>query len=339
MQTYISKPEVGFPKLEIKNNAEMMEILGLQDSRKLRILFKKGGIDKKFSTYNFKENKYNEDMTKMCFKSIKKLFINNKITAKDIDCIITCSNSVDQQLPGLSSRLFSEIDFNKSIHNYPIFGLGCGSFISAINLSKTLLKDDNINNILVVCCEAQAITYLDNLDPNDNGQLMSLTIFGDGASSTLITKDNSFNNNCLQVIDTKISTHYSNSMSMANNKIHLDEKLLENISPHIYKLVSSLLEEHDLKKEDIKHWVMHSGGKKILAGVKKLFDLSDDQMQPSLQVYKEYGNISCASVPVGLNRLCTLSEQKEYIKAPGDLGIVLGFGSGFFLGASLVKYL
>ena len=68
MQTYISKPEIGFPKLEIRNNAEMMKIFGLEDSRKLRILFKKGGIDKKFSTYNFKEHKFNEDMTKMCFE-------------------------------------------------------------------------------------------------------------------------------------------------------------------------------------------------------------------------------------------------------------------------------
>ena len=40
MQTYISKPEIGFPELEIRNNTEMMEILGLQDSRKLKILFK-----------------------------------------------------------------------------------------------------------------------------------------------------------------------------------------------------------------------------------------------------------------------------------------------------------
>ncbi|WP_187296310.1 3-oxoacyl-[acyl-carrier-protein] synthase III C-terminal domain-containing protein [Tepidibacter mesophilus] len=339
MQTYISKPEIGFPKSEIRNNTEMMNILGLQDSRKLKILFKKGGVNTKFSTYNFKENKSNEDMTKMCFESIEKLFINNKITAKDIDCIITCYNSTDQQLPGLSSRLFSEIDFNKNIHNYPIFGLGCGAFVSAIKLSNTLLKDENIKNILVVCCEAQTHMYFENSDPNDNGQLMSVTIFGDGASATLITKDSSFNCNKLQVIDTKVSTCYSNSMSMKNNIVHLDEKLLENISPHIYDLVSSLLEEHGLKKEDIDHWVMHSGGKKILAGVKKLFDLSDDQMLPSLQVYKNYGNISCASVPVGLNRLYTLSEDNKYMKNPGDLGIILGFGSGFFLGASLVKYL
>ncbi|MCT4508469.1 MAG: hypothetical protein N4A48_06860 [Tepidibacter sp.] len=339
MKTYISKPELGFPELEIQNNEEMMKFLGLQDSRKLKILFRKGGIDSKFSTYNFKENKSNEDMTKMCFKAIEKLFIKNKITAKDIDCIITCSNSVDQQLPGLSSRIFSEIAFNKDIHNYPIFGLGCGAFISAINLSNTLLKDDNINNILVVCCEAQTIKYLNNLDSDNNGQLMMLTLFGDGACATLITKDSSFDNSNLQVIDTKVSTHYSNSMSMKNEIVHLDEKLLENISPHIYELVSSLLEKHNLKKEDIKHWVMHSGGKKILAGVKKLFDLTDNQMQPSVQIYKEYGNISCASVPAGLNRLYTLSKENKYVKNSGDLGIVLGFGSGFFLGASLVKYL
>lgn len=339
MQTYIIKPELGFPKLEIHNDEKMMELLGLQDSRKLKILFRKGGVDKKFTTYDFKEKKINEDMTEMCFAAIEKLFLNNEITAKDIDCIITCYNSTDQQLPGLSSRLFSKIDFNKDIHSYPIFGLGCGAFIAAINLSKTLLKDENIKNILVICCEAQTNRFVENIDPNDNGKLMTLTIFGDGAAATLVTKDSSFNNSKVKMIDTKVSTYYSNSMTMANNKVHLDEKLLENISPHIYELVSSLLEEHNLEKKDIKHWVMHSGGKKILTGVKKLFDLNNAQMVPSLQIYRNHGNMSCASVPAGLNRLYTLTEEENYIIEPGELGIILGFGSGFFLGASLVKYL
>lgn len=338
MKAYITKPELGFPKLEIRNDENMLNLLGLQDSRKLKILFRKSGIEKKFSAYDFKEKKVSEDMTEMCFSAIEKLFKNNNITAEDIDCIITCHNSTDQQLPGLSSRIFSKINFKKDIHSYPIFGLGCGAFVSAINLSKTLLRDDNIKNILVLCCETQTNIYLDNIDPDDNGKLMTLTIFGDGAAATLVTSNDLSNNNKIEVLDTKILTHYSNSMSMANNKVHLDEQLLENISPYIYELVSSLLEKNNLQKDDISHWIMHSGGKKILAGVKKLFDLSDEQMSPSVQIYNDYGNISCASVPAGLNRLYDLVEEEKYNKNPGDLGIILGFGSGFFLGASLVKY-
>ncbi|PAB59098.1 3-oxoacyl-[acyl-carrier-protein] synthase III C-terminal domain-containing protein [Anaeromicrobium sediminis] len=339
METYVIKPEVGFPELEIYNNEEMMDLLGLRDSRKLKVLFRKGGVSKKFTTFDFNEKKVNEAMTEMCFKSIEKLFKNNNISPQDIDCVITCCNSSDQQVPGLSSRLFSRIDFRKDIHNYPIYGLGCGAFLAAINMSKSLLKDENMKNVLVVCCEAQTNSFMDNIDPNNDGKLIGLTIFGDGAAAALVTKDDSFENNKIHVLDTQVLTHYSDSMTMTNSEVHIDEKLLEKISPHIQKLVTSLLEKHNIDKNEVKHWVMHSGGKKILAGVKKLFDLNDDQMKPSVEIYNTCGNMSCASVPAGLNRLYSLAEEENYIKNSGELGIVLGFGSGFFLGVSLVRYL
>ncbi len=315
-----------------------MRILGLEDSRKLRVLFKRSEINKKYSLYNFYNKTLNESMSDICYGAVSELFAKNNIDAKDIDCVIACYNSNDEQLPGLSSRLFERFDFKKEIQNYPLFGLGCGAFIGAINLSKRLLMDDSINNVLVICCEAQTQLYDKNIDPDNDSVLMGLTLFGDGASAAIVTRDASLGKDKQEVIDVKIATSFSNSMTMKNDIVYLDDMLLENISPHIYELVRNLLNENNIEISDVKHWVIHSGGKKILEGVKRLFNLTETQMYPSMQSYRDHGNVSCASVPIALNKLYALSGDGLYTKEHNDLGIILGFGSGFFLGASLVRY-
>lgn len=339
MGTFLLKPETCFPRSEIFNDEDMMKILGLENSRKLRVLFKKSDINKKYSLYNFDKKTLNESMADICFGAISKLLKKNNIAEEDIDCVIACYNSNDEQLPGLSSRLFERFSFKKGIHNYPLFGLGCGAFIGAINLSKHLLLDDSIKNVLVVCCEAQTQLYDKNIDPDNDSVLMGLTLFGDGASAAIITRDSYLGKNKHEIIDVKVATSYSNSMSMKNDIVYLDDMLLENISPHIYELVRNLLNENNTEISEIKHWIIHSGGKKILEGVKRLFNLTETQMLPSIQSYRDHGNVSCASVPIALNKLYALSEDGLYEKEQNDLGVILGFGSGFFLGATLVRYL
>ena len=338
MKTYLLKPETFFPKLKIQNSVELAQQLGLQDSRQLKALFRLSGINTKYSLYDFKEDKLNEKMLDICVGAINKLFETNNIVAKDIDGIIACYNTSDMQVPGLTSRLFEMIDFKHDIHNYPLFGLGCGSFLSAINLAQHLLLDETINNIIIVCCDVSTLCYPANSDASDLGQMMSIALFGDGAAATLVTKDGNLGDEKAEILDIQVATHFGTSMTMTNGTMHLDEMLLENISPYVVELVEALLANNNLDFDQIKHWVIHSGGKKILLGVKKLFNLSDSQMLPSMQSYRDYGNISAASVPTALNKLYSLGDT-GYVKEDGDLGIILGFGSGFFLGASLVKYL
>lgn len=338
METYLLKPETCFPKLKIHNNIELAQKLGLQDSRQLKILFRLSGIDAKYSVYNFKENKLNEKMTDICSGAVNKLLETNNIDAKEIDGIIACHNTSDMQVPGLTSRLFEMIDFKHEIHNYPLFGLGCASFLGAINLAQRLLLDRTINNILIACCDVSTLCYTANSDVNDAGQMMTIALFGDGAAATLVTKNSNLKGAKAEILDTKVATHFSASMTVTNGTAHLDEMMLENISPYVSELVDSLLSNHNLGPDEIKHWVIHSGGKKILSGVQKLFNLSDCQMLPSMQSYRDYGNLSAVSVPSALNKLFSLCDT-SYPKKSGDLGIILGFGSGFFLGASLVRYL
>lgn len=338
MSIFVLEPTIALPNYEVSKVDALLDFLELEENRKLKILFRKSGIKKRHFFVNFDNEELNQTMMEVCLEASKKLFDNHEIDPKEVDCIITCFNSAEIQLPGLSSRLFKNIGFKKEISHYPLVGLGCGAFTGAVDLARKLLKSEDIRNVMVVCCESHSPFFKENLDLDDNGKLTALTIFGDGASAAIISKNDIEGKMAAEIIDTKVATHYSESMTMENNRAYLDKMLFKNITPHVNSLVNSLLEDNGLSTTQVNHWVMHSGGKKILNGVRDLFGLSDTQMAPSMQCYQEYGNLSCASVPIALNRLYTLNKQEKYTIESGDYGVILGFGSGFYLGANLVKF-
>jgi predicted naringenin-chalcone synthase len=51
-----------------------------------------------------------------------------------------------------------------------------------------------------------------------------------------------------------------------------------------------------LTKQDIAHWCIHPGGKKILEAVQKTLSLNNDNLQASYDVLKNYGNMSSPSI-------------------------------------------
>lgn len=338
MSIYVLEPTIALPNHEVNKVDDLLKFLELKENRKLNILFRKSGIKKRHFFVNFDNEELNQTMMEVCLEASKKLFANYRIEPGDVDCIITCFNSAQIQLPGLSSRLFKTIGFKEEIPHYPLVGLGCGAFTGAVDLARKLLKSEDVHNVMIVCCEAHSPFFKENLDLDDNGKLTALTIFGDGASAAIISKDVMEAKTAAEIIDTKVATHYSESMTMVNNRAYLDKMLFKNIAPHVETLIKTLLKDNGMSINDVDHWVMHSGGKKILNGVKNLFGLSDIQMAPSIECYQEYGNLSCASVPIALNRLYSLNKQNKITIKPGDYGVILGFGSGFYLGANLVRF-
>ena len=67
------------------------------------------------------------------------------------------------------------------------------------------------------------------------------------------------------------------------------------IGLQIPKMVDRLLERFKLKKSDIAHWVVHSGGKKGLDCVLYSLGLSKHDIRHSLSSLKAKGNMSSGS--------------------------------------------
>ena len=97
--------------------------------------------------------------------------------------------------------------------------------------------------------------------------------------------------------------------------------------------VETFLTSQSLTLADIKTWIFHSGGPKVLEAAEKALDLPKEALALSWKSLAEVGNLSAASV------LCVLKETLEdHPGAPGTYSILAAMGPAFCLELVLLKW-
>jgi alkylresorcinol/alkylpyrone synthase len=106
--------------------------------------------------------------------------------------------------------------------------------------------------------------------------------------------------------------------------ILLAKDVPEMIGAKITGLVDGFLERCGRKREDIKGWILHPGGARLLGNVETELGLTATDTQPSWDILSNVGNLSSATI------LFILQEwlEKRPLK-PGDYAMLAAFGPGF----------
>jgi alkylresorcinol/alkylpyrone synthase/polyketide synthase Type III len=99
------------------------------------------------------------------------------------------------------------------------------------------------------------------------------------------------------------------------------------------QIIDRVLTESGVKKDEIKHWIIHSGGRKVIDSIKEEVSLTEDQLRPSRCVLKNFGNMSSPTVLFVLDEIMRQSSPQ-----PGDLGLMLAMGPGLAIEAALVRW-
>jgi alkylresorcinol/alkylpyrone synthase len=88
--------------------------------------------------------------------------------------------------------------------------------------------------------------------------------------------------------------------------------------------MDAFLADQGLTRADIKSWVLHTGGPKVLEATADALDLHNGQLDASWDCLKKVGNLSSASVLVVLEDV-----MRNRRPEPGTLGILAAMGPGF----------
>lgn len=88
-----------------------------------------------------------------------------------------------------------------------------------------------------------------------------------------------------------------------------------------------------MRRKDISHWIIHSGGKKVIDSIKVNLGLTAYDVRHTTTVLRDYGNLSSGSFLFSLERL--LDEGKAQ---PGDHGVMMTMGPGATIETSLVQW-
>lgn len=199
--------------------------------------------------------------------------------------------------PGLDLQVMELMDLKKDIFRTSVNFMGCYAAIHALKLANVICDGNSAARVLIVCTELCTLHFqreatLDNI--------MSSLLFGDGAAAVLVMPNET-------EAGLKITGFYSEvipkgkrdmawELSSSGFLMTLSGYVPELIEEDFLGIVERSLNHEDFTQDDITHWCIHPGGKKILEAIEKSTGVEQHKLQESYNVLKHYGNMSSASV-------------------------------------------
>ncbi|HKD08785.1 MAG TPA: 3-oxoacyl-[acyl-carrier-protein] synthase III C-terminal domain-containing protein [Bryobacteraceae bacterium] len=229
--------------------------------------------------------------------------------------------------PSIDSRLIEKLWLTPSTKRIPIFGLGCVAGAAGIARAADYVKAYPSQVAALVSVELCSLTL--QRDDLSVANLISSGLFGDGAAAVLVAGDD-FEQPGPEIIDTR-STLYSDTQDAMGWKISekgfeivLSPEVPRIIREHLGQDVDAFLASHDLCRDDIGAWILHTGGPKILEATQDSLGLTREDLKTSWDCLRSTGNLSSASV------LCVLEQFMTRIRPePGTWSILAAMGPGF----------
>jgi len=326
-------------------------------SRKLNALFHHSGIDTRYSVipdfdkqrkqhifFNGTPSKANvenrldvfkEQAVPLALEAIHTAYKNIDSTIKEFGVThlitVTCTGL---SAPGIDAGLIEQLDLPNDIYRTSVNFLGCNAAFHGLKIADMICKTDASAKVLVVCVELCTLHF----QPKDNhDNLLSNTIFGDGAAAVIVTPKASEQKGL--TMEGFYSTLLDKGKKLMgwditpmNFEMILDAKIPEFIGEEVNNIVKKATEKYSISVNDIDQWAIHPGGKKIVDTIKKQLELSEEDTAPSYKVLNEYGNMSSPTILFVLSGLF----QQQYKK--GDSVFSIGFGPGLSIETALFSY-
>lgn len=230
--------------------------------------------------------------------------------------------------PSLDALIINQMRLNQNINRMAIFGLGCGGGVSGYSKANILAIANPDAVVLLVTVELCSLTFLRNDFSKSN--FIGSSLFADGVAASIVTGDNHTNRttNAFTFLATQSKLYYDTLDVMGWEFLNSGFKVLFSsdiptiISTNIQNDVTSFLEKHRLKISDIKNFIFHPGGKKVLTAYEEALLVEGDFLKNTREVMNDNGNMSSTTVLYVLERFFSLGFENGY-------GLMVSMGPGF----------
>jgi predicted naringenin-chalcone synthase len=328
-------------------------------SRKLNVLFSHSGINERYSVlpdfdkqrndhvfFNGVPSKANvvnrldvfkERAVPLALEAIRTAFekLDTTVEKHGVTHLITVT-CTGLSAPGIDAAIVEALGLPDDIYRTSVNFLGCNAAFHALKIADMICKTEPEAKVLIVCAELCTLHF----QPKDNhDNLLSNTIFGDGAAALVVTSDESAKNRkgftmngFYSLLLNKGKDLMGWNVTPANFEMILDARIPEFIGAESASIIEKASAKYKISPGSIEHWAIHPGGKKILDTIKKQLSLSEEQLKPSYKVLSEYGNMSSPTILFVLNEF-----MEDESKQGADI-FSIGFGPGLSIETALLKY-
>ena len=274
---------------------------------------------------------------KLAKEAIDHALTQEGLQAADID-YLCCITSTGLMLPGLTAMFIKHLGFRVDCHRTDVVGMGCNAGLNGLNPTANWCAANPGRNALMVCCEVNSALYVYD-DSMATGVVNSL--FGDGCAAVLLRAEPSDDRLRPSVVDFYShiipeawgAMRYDWSSEHGKFSFYLDRDVPYVLGIHAETPIGGLLNRNNLKRRDIDHWIIHSGGKKVIDAIKYNIGISEHDVRHTVGILKRFGNLGSGSFLFSYQRLL----QEGQIK-PGDRGVMMTMGPGSTIETALLNW-
>lgn len=254
----------------------------------------------------------------------------------DVDFLV-CVSSTGLLCPGITAHLTKKMGFRENIQRVDILGMGCSAGMNGFQVATALAKSQPGKIGVMACIEICSAAYVYN---KKLSTAVVNSLFGDGAAAAVVRDDGNDTWEQGPIIvdfEPQIITDAIDALKYqlegAKLSFYLDRDIPYLIGQNVEKPIKRLLGRHGLRTRDIDHWVIHSGGRKVVDALQYNLGLTDHDVRHTLHILKNYGNLSSASLLFSYNEL----RREEWVHE-GDLGMFIAMGPGTSIETALVTW-
>ncbi|MEM7384780.1 MAG: stilbene synthase [Verrucomicrobiota bacterium] len=236
----------------------------------------------------------------------------SSLVPADLDAIFVCT-CTGYLCPGVSSHIGEQLGLRPEAVLQDVVGLGCGAALPAMRTASDYLTAHPKARVAVVAVEiCSAAFYIDD----DPGVLISLCLFGDGASASIWQSDPD------ETTRWRASGFRSLHQPGEREKIRFlnaGGKLRNQLHRSVPSLAARAVEKLFQQEDQERIIVAHPGGRDVLNAIARR--CPDTPLTSSRRILNQYGNLSSPSVLVAL--------EAEFQNEPARDLFLTSFGAGF----------
>lgn len=269
-------------------------------------------------------------------RAIECNFNDNGIDKKDITDIIYV-NTTGLTTPSLDAYLINKLNLREDINRYPLWGLGCAGGVSGIAKAKTICYANPDAVVILIGVELCTLTFRRNDLSKSN--FIATSLFSDGIATCVIAGENTkyvSRENLFSILESKSKIYFDALDVMGweflddGFKVIFSKDIPNIVNENASKDLEKFLSANHISINDVKYFVLHPGGAKVLDAYRQSLNLPEGSLRESESILSDYGNMSSVTV---------LYVLEKYIKQglTGGYGVMAALGPGFSSEAVLLK--
>jgi alkylresorcinol/alkylpyrone synthase len=270
-------------------------------------------------------------------QAIRQALVASQLEPQDVDHLLAVTTT-GIATPSLDALLINRLGLRADVKRTPIFGLGCAGGAGGLARAADYLRGYPDQVAVLVSSEVCSLTLQreDLSIPN----IIASGLFGDGAAAVVLAgaerTDRGDNRDRLGVspLPRILASHavfYPDTERVmgwdvvdSGLKVVLSARVPEVIRSHVGADVDRFLADAGLERGDVHHWLVHTGGPRVLEAFAEALDLPADALERSWRSLAEVGNLSSASVLFVLAEMFATAAGR-----PQDRGLLAAMGPGF----------